>query len=84
MQTQMNNQTIEVRNTTIRFRRPSPILQLAEVRERHRKIRLGCRAPRREVCLTKRAMIAALREAELADWLASGGDYLNSMHQPVN
>ena len=84
MQTQTNNQTIEARNTTSRFQRPSPFLQLAEARERHRRIRLGFRAPRRAACLTKRAMIAALREAELNDWLASGGDYLNSMHQPID
>jgi len=38
---------------------------------------------RRESCLTRCAMLAALREAELAEWLDCGGDYLNSMHQPA-
>jgi hypothetical protein len=36
--------------------------------------------PRRESCLTRRAMLAALREAELAAWQNNGGDYL---HQAV-
>lgn len=42
--------------------------------------------PRRRECLTKRALIAAMRAAELAEWEASGGDYLRSgaMHQPVH
>jgi hypothetical protein len=30
-----------------------------------------------------RRVLAALRAAELADWQASGGDFLSSMHQPV-
>lgn len=30
-----------------------------------------------------RAILASLRQAELQEWLASGGDYLASMHQPV-
>ena len=84
MQTQTTNQTIESRCTVIRHRRPAPILQLVEARERHRRIRLGFRVPRREVCLSKRAMIAALREAEFNDWMNSGGDFLASMHQPID
>lgn len=81
MQTQTTN--LETNRATFRPRKLSPFLQLTEARARCRKIRLSF-SPRREVCLTKRAMIAAIREAELADWIASGGDYLNSMHQPVN
>ena len=30
--------------------------------------------PRRASCVTRRALLAALREAELAAWQASGGD----------
>jgi hypothetical protein len=40
--------------------------------------------PRRKCCVTKRAMLAALREAELAQWEATGGDFLHAMHQPVD
>lgn len=62
-------------------RNPSPCLQLVEARARHRRIRIALPLPRRESCLTKRKMIAALREAELAEWhdrdlpgnLTSGG-----------
>lgn len=28
-------------------------------------------------------VLAALHEAELAAWQTSGGDFLNSMHQPI-
>jgi hypothetical protein len=32
-------------------------------------------------CVTWRAMLAALREAELAEWQASGGDVLDRAYQ---
>jgi hypothetical protein len=38
--------------------------------------------PERSKCLMKQ-MLAALREAELAAWQASGGDFLSGMHQPA-
>jgi len=38
---------------------------------------------RRESCLTRRAMLAALREAEFYEWLASGGDYLDRTHRTL-
>jgi len=41
-------------------------------------------APRRQLCRMRRPVLAALRAAELANWMASGGDYLSSMHQPVD
>jgi hypothetical protein len=44
----------------------------------HRKLRLALPLPRRESCLTRRAMLAALGEAELAAWQASGGDSLRA------
>ena len=50
---------------------------------RCRKLHLALRL-RRESCLTRRAMLAALREAEFNEWMASGGDYLSSMHHPVD
>lgn len=43
----------------------------------HRKLRVALPLPRRESCVTRRAMLAALREAELAAWQASGGDALH-------
>jgi hypothetical protein len=64
----------------------SPFLRSAEVQGQHRKIRIALPLPRRRECLTKRALIAAMRAAELAEWETSGGDYLRSgaMHQPVH
>ena len=54
---------------------------VANCTKRARRVRVEL--PRHERCLTRRHLITALRQAELSDWLASGGDYLNSMHQPV-
>jgi hypothetical protein len=49
----------------------------------HRPIRISFPSRRRESCLTRRAMLAALREAEFDNWQATGGDVLSSMHQSV-
>ena len=46
-----------------------------------RKLRVRFRVPRREACMTRRAMVAAVREAELARWEANGGDYLRSIQR---
>jgi hypothetical protein len=64
----------------------SPFLRSAEVQGQHRKIRIALPLPRRQECLTKRALVAAMRAAELAEWEASGGDYLASgaMQQRVH
>jgi hypothetical protein len=64
----------------------SPFLRSAEVQGQCSKLRIALPMPRRRECLTKRALIAAMRAAELAEWEASGGDYLRSgaMHQPVH
>jgi hypothetical protein len=75
------HQTFGIQRTQPRTRL-STHLQLPDSRERRRHLRIAF-VPRREACLTKRAMIAALREAEFDEWMASGGDYLASMHQPV-
>ena len=82
MQTQPTNRNTELTDATIRSRKLSSFLQLAEARWERRKIRISL--PRRESCRTKQKMLAALREAEFADWHASGGDFLNSMHQPIH
>jgi hypothetical protein len=65
------------------LRKLAPFRQLVEAPESPRKVRIALPLPRRPACLTRRAMFAALREAELDAWKASGGDFLNSMHQPV-
>lgn len=68
----------------IRASRPtSSILLIIEARKRLRPIRISFPSRRRESCQTRRAMLAALREAEFDNWQSSGGDYLDSMHQPV-
>lgn len=83
MQTQITNRNIETNTATPRSQKPSPFRQLAEARTPHRKIRIALPLPRRESCLTRRAMLAALREAEFAEWMESGGDYLDHLHQPI-
>jgi hypothetical protein len=64
----------------------SPFLRSVELMGQHRKLRIALPLPRRQECLTKRALVAAMRAAELAEWEASGGDYLarGPMHQPVH
>ena len=65
-------------------RKTSPFLQPVGAQANHRKIRIALPTlPRRQSCITRRAMLAALREAELDEWQATGGDVLSSMHQPV-
>ncbi len=82
----MQTKNIENENNGATFgsRKQTPFLRIVEARKRRRPIRISLPVLRRESCFTRRAMLAALREAEFADWLASGGDYLDSaMHQPV-
>jgi hypothetical protein len=59
----------------------SPCPRLTEARTPRQPIRIPVPARRGESCLTRRALLAALREAEFADWQATGGDFLNSMRQ---
>lgn len=81
MRTQLTNRKTESATVTVRSRNLLSFLQLTETRCRRRKLCISL--PRHESCLTKQRMLASLREAEFADWQASGGDFLNSMHQPV-
>lgn len=82
MQTQTLNRITETIGAPIRPQKQNAFLQLTEARANHRPIRVALPARRREECMTKRAMLAALREAEFAAWMNSGGDFLDSMHQP--
>jgi hypothetical protein len=49
----------------------------------HARRRVRVELPRHKHCLTRRNLLAALRQAELSEWLASGGDFLKRMPQPV-
>ncbi len=83
MQTQTWNRITETTEAGNRSQKQTTFSQLIETRSNKRPVRIALPVRRREVCLTKRAMLAALREAELAEWMTSGGDFLDSMHQPV-
>jgi hypothetical protein len=83
MQTTILNQSFEDKRAAHRPTRLWTRIHVADSCERRRNIRINF-APRRESCLTKRTMLAAMREAELAEWMATGGDYLASMHKPID
>jgi hypothetical protein len=84
MQTQTLNRITETVGATSRSQKQNAIFQLAEACSNKHPVRVAFPVRRREACLTRRAMLAALREAELAEWMNSGGDFLDSMHQPVS
>ena len=83
MQTQLANRIAETTDSTNRSRKLSTLLQLAEAQTRQRPIRVSFPLRRREQCLTKRSMLAALRDAEFHEWLAGGDDFTDAMHQTV-
>ena len=84
MQTQTLNRIIETVSGPNRAPKQNTFPQLAETRSNKRPVRVALPPRRRESCLTNRALLAALREAEFTEWMNSGGDYLDSMHQPVS
>ena len=56
------------------------IIHVTGAPSRHRRMSVALTAlPRRQSCVTRPAMLAALREAELAEWQSSGGDYLGAV-----
>lgn len=83
MQTNLSNRIMETVATS-RSRKPATFLGLDAGRTRQRRIRIALPLRRREACLTRRAMLAALRDAEFDEWMASGGDYLDSTYQPTD
>ncbi len=83
MQTQPLNRITETFPATPWSQKQSPFLRLAAHRQQW-PIRIALPLRRRESCQTRRAMLAALRDAEFEDWMNSGGDYLDSMHQPIH
>jgi hypothetical protein len=83
MQTQFTQRNIATTPKTWRSHQPPTCRQLAEIRTNRRPVRVSFPVPRRESCLTRRAMRAALRESEFHDWLNGGDDFVGTMHQPV-
>lgn len=83
MQTQLTHRNIETTNVTRRSHKLSTCLQLADIRTNRRPMRISFPVPRREECLTRRAMRAALRDAEFQEWLTTGDDFLDAMHHPL-
>ncbi len=80
MKTQLTRRNTEPADPLHRFTG----MLLAELHATRRPLRLAFPPRRREACLTRRAKIAALREAELEDWLNDeAGDFIGAMHQPA-
>lgn len=79
MQTQLNTRNIQAADPLHRFTG----MLLAELQATHRPGRIAFPVPRREACLTRRAKIAAIREAELENWLNEDDDFAGAMHQPA-
>ena len=74
MQALLTQQDTETANTPHRSHKTSTCLYLAGLRNRRCPIRISFAVPRREACLTRRAMLAALREAECCDRFNGDGD----------
>lgn len=83
MQTQFTQRNIETTNAARRSHKLSTCLQLAAVRTNRRPMRISFPVPRRESCLTRRALRAALRDAEFHEWLTTGDDFLDALHHPL-
>lgn len=79
MQTQLTPRRIEATDPLHRFTG----MLLAELQATRRPMRIAFPVPRCEACLTRRAKIAAIREAELEDWSTDDDDFTTAMHQPV-
>ena len=73
MKTEQFISTTQTTSATLPVRELSPFLQLAAA-QAHRKLRIAVPLPRRQCCLTRRAMVAALREAELDEMQAAAAD----------
>jgi len=58
--------------------RPRLAVETPDASHQRRGIRVELTLRRRESCVTRRAMLTAMRDAELQAWLDSGGDYLDS------
>jgi hypothetical protein len=68
---------------TFRSATPATVLHLAKSKRPCNGEGLHYRPrARRHICRSTRAVLAALRAAEQADWQATGGDFLAGMHQP--
>jgi hypothetical protein len=82
--TKLNEKTtMQLQRNTDSTHATSPFLQLAQARAARRPLHISLPVRRREGCLTRRALLAALREAEFDEWQASGGDFLDHSYQPA-
>jgi hypothetical protein len=79
MKNEQSIRNTETAETPMLTRKPSPFIRLEETCTGRRNIRIRLPLPRRESCLTRRALTAALRAAELAEWDARGGDFLRGV-----
>jgi len=59
-------------------RKRSPFHRLAEARACPRPIRIHLPLEQWQSCRKRQIMMAAIHEAEFAEWQASGGDFLRS------
>ncbi|MFO1512832.1 MAG: hypothetical protein U1F83_07980 [Verrucomicrobiota bacterium] len=82
MQTQTLNRITAAADNADRSQQLTPFIKLTDARAHRRPVRVALPVRRRESCLTKRALLAAMRKAEFAEWMNNGGDFLDSMHQP--
>lgn len=80
MQTQFTQRNIATTNATRRSHKHSTCLQFAAARTNRRPMRISFPAPRRESCLTRRALRVAYRDAEFHEWLTTGDDFLDALH----
>jgi len=79
--TNLMNQNIEQTVASRWPQKTSCFLHVVEARSNKQKIRIHIPSRRRESCVTRRTMLAAMRDAELKEWMDSGGDYLDSNYQ---
>lgn len=83
MKIQFTQRMIETTNATRRLHQPSTCLQLAAARTNRRPLRISLPLLRREECMTKRSLLAAMRDAEFHEWLTTGDDFLDALHHPL-
>lgn len=77
------NQNTESVATALPASQLPSFLPLAQARM-HRKIRIVLpTTPRRQPCVAEPNQLAAARKAELAFWIASGGDFLFRAYYPA-
>jgi len=82
MQINLIDRNTETSDTN-RCRPPRLAIEPLGAQKPRRSQRVAVVLRRRESCMTRRAMLAAMRDAELQAWLDTGGDYLDSRLQLI-